>query len=704
MPWTNNATYNTATASPGVWGTIHNGFFYPSPLLSDIAFDGVGTMIMAFRDRFSDQFGDYVQTICSAPPCWSASAGDILKASKTGAQTWSALIDSAFYDTQHEYHEDTATGGLAQVPGRGDVVATVYDPSTSNQFNSVVSGGVLWMTNSSGVRERQYRVYHRTEVDTFGKMSGMGDVEVLCDVAPIEIGNRVWWDQDGDGVQDAGEPGISGVVVSLQTVSGTVNTTTDINGNYYFTREATSGSYSTTLRANTNYTITINSSPAGYSLTVPNAQALAGAGVSSNHAISDVRDSDAWLVSNIPTIYYTTGTAGQNNHSLDFGFTKPASGQVDILNIAPPPAQFGDRLWLESDSDGVASTGTIAPVANHVLTATNAGGLIYTTTTDINGYYTFTVPAGTYTVTYGLPPAGYEASSTPGGGVVDAASGGNDTSHSNSTVVTLNPSDIITTVDFAFNPIEVSIGNLVWNDVDNDGVVDIGESGIANVAVWLYYDANSNGTIDASEMITAHRTTTTSAQGLYIFSDIVAGNYQVVIPVSNFGSGGALAGYPASSTPTDTADNQQDEDDNGVQTSSALTVTGPVVTLIVDDEPINSGMESGRGNTLDDGDDNNGDLTIDFGFFAPTGAVMSINKVATPAVVRAGDLVTYTITLINSGPSVASNVTVRDLLPAEVTYVSSTATTGTYDTSTSVWMIPALPVSTQTLTITARVK
>ena len=103
------------------------------------------------------------------------------------------------------------------------------------------------MTNSSGIRERQYRVYHRTEVDTFGKMSGMGDVEVLCDVAPIEIGNRVWWDQDGDGVQDAGEPGISGVVVSLQTVSGTVNTTTDINGNYYFTREATSGAYSTCL-------------------------------------------------------------------------------------------------------------------------------------------------------------------------------------------------------------------------------------------------------------------------------------------------------------------------------------------------------------------------------------------------------------------------------------------------------------------------
>ena len=36
-------------------------------------------------------------------------------------------------------------------------------------------------------------------------------------------------DLDGDGVQDAGEPGISGVQVSLQTISGTVNTTLNAN-------------------------------------------------------------------------------------------------------------------------------------------------------------------------------------------------------------------------------------------------------------------------------------------------------------------------------------------------------------------------------------------------------------------------------------------------------------------------------------------
>ena len=39
----------------------------------------------------------------------------------------------------------------------------------------------------------------------------MSDVELLCDAAPIEIGNRVWHDVNGNGIQDPSEPGINGV-------------------------------------------------------------------------------------------------------------------------------------------------------------------------------------------------------------------------------------------------------------------------------------------------------------------------------------------------------------------------------------------------------------------------------------------------------------------------------------------------------------
>jgi hypothetical protein len=51
------------------------------------------------------------------------------------------------------------------------------------------------------------------------------------------LGNYVWRDQDRDGVQDAGEPGIEGVLVTLYDSGGTAigTTTTNALGYYTFT-------------------------------------------------------------------------------------------------------------------------------------------------------------------------------------------------------------------------------------------------------------------------------------------------------------------------------------------------------------------------------------------------------------------------------------------------------------------------------------
>ena len=55
-------------------------------------------------------------------------------------------------------------------------------------------------------------------------------------VAPATIGDRVWNDKDGNGV-DNGEPGVPGVTVILKDTNGVEvgRTTTDANGNYRFT-------------------------------------------------------------------------------------------------------------------------------------------------------------------------------------------------------------------------------------------------------------------------------------------------------------------------------------------------------------------------------------------------------------------------------------------------------------------------------------
>jgi len=72
-----------------------------------------------------------------------------------------------------------------------------------------------------------------------------------------------------------------------------------------------------------------------------------------------------------------------------------------------------------------------------------------------------------------------------------------------------------------------------------------------------------------------------------------------------------------------------------------------------------------------------------------------------------GDVVTYTVTVTNNGPSAATNVTVTDQLPAGLDFVSATPSQGTYDGITGLWTIGNLdasgPGATVTLTIQATV-
>ena len=73
--------------------------------------------------------------------------------------------------------------------------------------------------------------------ETFGKANGLGDIEFAAAPASIQIGNRIWYDANNDGLQTAGETGIipNGVTVQLYNSSGTlVTNTTTTNGEYYF--------------------------------------------------------------------------------------------------------------------------------------------------------------------------------------------------------------------------------------------------------------------------------------------------------------------------------------------------------------------------------------------------------------------------------------------------------------------------------------
>src|SRR5207253_2104688 len=88
----------------------------------------------------------------------------------------------------------------------------------------------------------------------------------------------------------------------------------------------------------------------------------------------------------------------------------------------------------------------------------------------------------------------------------------------------------------------------------------------------------------------------------------------------------------------------------------------------------------------------------------PQQADLSLSKTVSDSSPNVGDTVTFTLTLSNQGPWAASNVTVQDLLPAGLTYHSSTPSQGSYNSTTGVWSVGTVPTATpQTLTIQARV-
>jgi uncharacterized repeat protein (TIGR01451 family)/gliding motility-associated-like protein len=73
---------------------------------------------------------------------------------------------------------------------------------------------------------------------------------------------------------------------------------------------------------------------------------------------------------------------------------------------------------------------------------------------------------------------------------------------------------------------------------------------------------------------------------------------------------------------------------------------------------------------------------------------LSIEKSLDQYVVLAGDTVTFTVHVTNTGTSPATNVVVNDLLPSGYTFINASASHGTYNLATGVWNIGTLPGTT----------
>lgn len=80
-----------------------------------------------------------------------------------------------------------------------------------------------------------------------------------------------------------------------------------------------------------------------------------------------------------------------------------------------------------------------------------------------------------------------------------------------------------------------SVGDLVWFDINGDGIQNPGELGIPGVFVWL--DQNGNGVWDPTEAFAI-----TDANGFYLIEGLVGGDYTLMVDSSTLPDG-AVATY-----------------------------------------------------------------------------------------------------------------------------------------------------------------
>lgn len=495
------------------------------------------------------------------------------------------------------------------------------------------------------------------------------------------LGNRVWYDTNDNGIHDPAEVGISNISVSLfadADANGVIDdlksplaaVTTDAQG-YYLFGGLDEGHYivrvdpsnfangakldkyhvSAVTESDPNQDVDLNNN--GIDNANPSVNGVQSGTVSLGPGFSEPVGEASPNQFGDGSISGVQSQDDLSNETVDFGFnTMSLSGHV----FYDP---FDTALLNEIRVPGI--TVQLHDAATDMLIATTVTGdnevtddTVYVFKGLRNGSYVVRVAPfqfgqqiGMVSSTGGITP---EPVIDPNNNVPGDDNGVNGTGQylgylvsqpiqldkgdepevNNSNGSTVNP-----TVDFGFIP-GFSIGNRVWFDANNNGLMDGNENGIANVSVSLFHDADANGIPD--DPTSPIDTLTTDAAGYYRFDQLYAGNYVVRINPSNFQAGQPLW-FMSSSTGHVEGDSDIDLADHGIDSLNAATdgIFSGTVTLNFEtsqgfplpgeptgeEQPVKYGAGSTNGIAGFDGAEN---LTIDFGFFLiPSSSGVSVS-------------------------------------------------------------------------------
>jgi hypothetical protein len=320
-------------------------------------------------------------------------------------------------------------------------------------------------------------------------------------LGPASLGDFVWEDLNGNGIQDGGESGIAGVTVELYDSSGNLKgtDTTDADGYYRF--YVMPGDYYVKFTP-----------PTGYSFSPQ------------DQGGDDAKDSDA---DTIGKTAITNLTLGENDLTWDAGLYQLAS--------------IGDYVWEDINGNGIQDDGNtgIAGVTVELYDSSgnwkgngiqddgntgiagvtvelydSSGNWKGTDITDADGYYRFYVMPGNYYVKFVEPPGYFSPRYQGSNNARDSDANPDD---GQTIVTTLISGENDTTWDAGLY-MPASLGDYVWMDSNRNGIQEpvLGEIGIANVMVKLYTSAGA-----------PVATTTTGANGYYLFTDLMPGSYTV---------------------------------------------------------------------------------------------------------------------------------------------------------------------------------
>lgn len=267
------------------------------------------------------------------------------------------------------------------------------------------------------------------------------------------IGDLVWQDMNGDGQQNPGEPGISGVQVNLYRANGAyVNTSySDANGKYLFENLYPDNYYLEFI------------TPSGLERTFPNAG-------------NPNTDSDVTGINGPGTTAVFFVGLGERNMSQDAGYYR----------CVPT----GNLVWYDINKNDIWDTNENGINGIRVNLWRNHFGIWmvwdykYTGqkpgSPSDDGYYNFCAPPGEYLIEVIMPPLGLVRVRPRIGG--DRTIDSDINSDGKTDVFQLASGQSKTDIGAGFYPMAMA-GNFVWRDDNFNGIQDPNEASVAGVKV-----------------------------------------------------------------------------------------------------------------------------------------------------------------------------------------------------------------------------